>query len=175
MRMLAAIVLAITPFAVTAAEPENPYKNAKVGDTLTYKVTVKEGDVNLESTGVWTVTEKTEKQVTVKTVATILGKEQPAKETKIDLTKEYAPTGKFQKHKDGTERLKFGDKEYDCTWQSYKFEPGANAPERFAVQSELKFWFSKGVPGFVKMNSSTKATNNETNVTMELTEFKAGK
>src|SRR6186713_1007880 len=78
-------------FAAQAAETENPYKNAKVGDTLSYKMTVKNPAMNIDGTMTQTVTEKTDKEVTVSTVTKMLGKEQPAQTTKIDITKEFDP------------------------------------------------------------------------------------
>jgi hypothetical protein len=179
MRLIAAacFTLIVAPFAATAADVENPYRNAKVGDTLTYKMAIKSAVGNFDGSMTQTITEKSDKEATVKVVTKMLGKEQPAKEQKIDLTKDYDPTAsatqgaKAEKLKDGKEKVKIGDKEYDCTWITYKVDPGANVPKGFGGESELKVWLCKDVPGMVKMTVNTKAMNNATNVTVELTEF----
>jgi hypothetical protein len=133
--------------------------------------------MNIDGTMTQTITEKTDKEVTVSTVTKMLGKEQPAQTTKIDLTKEFNPAnaggkgGKVEKLKDGTEKVKVGDKEYDCTWVTYKVAPPAGAPAGFSGETELKVWLCKDVPGMVKMQATTKVMNQETGITMELTEM----
>ena len=174
---VALFALALAPFGAWAAEAENPYKNAKVGDTLSYKMTVKNPAMNIDGTMTQTITEKTDKEVTVKTVTKMFGKDQPAQTTKIDTSKEFDPAatgakgGKAEKTSDGKEKVKVGDKEYDCTWVSYKVSPPAGAPGGFASETELKVWMCKDIPGMVKMTANTKVMNQETGITMELTEY----
>src|SRR5215208_891633 len=93
---VAVLVLAVAPIAVRAADEENPYKNAKVGDYATYTITTKAAGQTIDGTLTQTVTAKTDKEVTVKgaMVFKLGGKEQkfPEQEEKIDLTKPYDPT-----------------------------------------------------------------------------------
>ena len=78
-------------------------------------------------------------------------------EQKIDLTKPFdAVTGcdgsvganfKWEKQKDGKEKLKIGGKEYDCTWTTYKV---VNPNPAVMLEGEVKVWLSKDVPFVVK-------------------------
>ena len=73
----------------------------------------------------------------IRTVTEINGKEVPNKrpDQKIDLTRPFDPAGeaapnanyKWERQKDGTEKLKIGGKEYDCTWTTYKPVPAKPA------------------------------------------------
>ena len=110
----ALFALASSPFMSPAADLENPYKNAKVGDTLNYKINVKNVAGTASSTLKQIITGKTEKEVTIKSVAKVLGKEQPAVVMKIDLTKDFDPIltlmkgAKAEKLKVGLDKVKVG-------------------------------------------------------------------
>jgi hypothetical protein len=158
-----------------AATEENPFKKAKVGDYAEYKMTTSIGGLNIEGTIKNTVSEKTEKEATLKTTVTAGGQELPGQESKIDLSKPYDPnstTGlpkgdevKVEKISDGKEKIKIGGKEYDCTWEKSKIKGKANGVD---LDAEVKVWTCKTVPlgGMVKMEMKSEVIN----MTMELTE-----
>src|SRR5437763_15556775 len=98
---------------------DNPFKKAKVGDFLAYKMTTSIGGNNIEASMKQTITAVSEKEASVKTVAMVNGMNIPAGgDTKIDLTKPYDPAsaaiqknpkGKFEKTGEGKEKIKIGD------------------------------------------------------------------
>ena len=61
--LAAALAAALLPLAGRAADAENPYKNAKVGDYAAYTMAMKVADQNLTGTITSTVTAKTDKEV----------------------------------------------------------------------------------------------------------------
>jgi hypothetical protein len=177
-RSLAALALALAPVVARAADEENPYKNAKVGDYAVYTVKSKFGDATMTQT----VAAKTDKEATVKVsvAANFNGKEikLPDQELKIDLTKPYDPTQgsgglpgaeiKAEKDKDGKEKVKVGGKEYDATWTSYKTKIKAQNME---FTGTTKVWLSKDVPlGVVKLESVMEVAGQKVESTMELKE-----
>src|ERR1017187_3679159 len=152
------IVLCAMPLISPAGEKkaDNPFKTAKIGDYIAYKVT---SSVDGKDIGMFsikrTVTAKNEKELTLQTASTVADKSFPAKEAKkFDLTKPYDPiaakTAEFKEGKlitgEGKEKVKIGDKTYDCTWISYKGVVDKK------LEVEGKFWFDKSVPltGLVK-------------------------
>jgi hypothetical protein len=154
---------------------ENPFKNAKVGDYAEYKQTTSAFGKDFSTTMKQTVKEKTDKEVTLEITASF-GKKEFKQTQKIDLTKPYDINsmmmggmagkkggGTFEKTKDGMEKLKVGDKTYDCTWTEGKFVIEIMGNK---IEQEVKFWTSKSVPtGLVKMESKSDFAN----TTMELT------
>jgi hypothetical protein len=177
-RVFAAVLtLAVAPFAV-AAEEENPYKKAKVGDYATYKMVTKVLGMNIEGTVTQTVTAKDDKEVTVKTTGSAGDMEFPAQEQKIDLTKPFDPTKagklpagadvKVEKLKDGTEKLKLGSKEHATKWETYKLKMKQMGVE---FEAEMKIWQNKelNIP-VVKMEMTADVAGNKMEVSMELTE-----
>jgi hypothetical protein len=148
--------------AARAADPENPYKNAKVGDWVSYKMSTKIQGNAIEMTMKMVVDAKDDKEVTVKTTAMFMGQEAPAQTTKIDLTKPYDPLKglgasmpqtkdtKVEKVEDGKETITVGDKKYECTWTKFKSTTKIQDKE---IKSEVKMWVNKDVPlgGLVKM------------------------
>jgi|SRR5579883_223423 len=181
--LVAAFALAITTFAVRAADEENPYKNAKVGDYATYTMTTKVGGLSIDGIITQTVTAKDDKEATIKVTGTIdFGgntKEIPAQEQKIDLTKPYDPTkgganlpgggeAKVEKGKEGKEKIKVGGKEYSTTWTTYKVKAKANGME---IDANVKAWMAKDVPsGLVKMTMTADIAGQTMEMTMELKE-----
>jgi hypothetical protein len=176
-RLLVLAMVAVAPLAARAAEEENPYKKAKVGDYATYKMTTKIGNMTLEGTATQSVTAKDDKEATVKMVLKVNGMEIPAQEQKIDLTKPYDPTKtglppgadvKVEKLKDGKEKIKAGGKEYECKWESFKISGTAMGVE---ISGEVKVWQSKDMPlQVIKMESTAKVAGMDVDSTMELTE-----
>jgi hypothetical protein len=153
---------------------DNPFKKAKVGDYLLFKMSTSVMGKDVEMTMKQTVTAMDEKEATVKATTSFMGLELPAQTTKVDLTKPYDPAsaaaqgkgkGKFEKTGEGKEKIKVGDKTYDCTWLAGKVVADVKGK---AFNSDIKVWFSPAVPlsGMVKMEMKS----NLANVVMELTE-----
>jgi hypothetical protein len=153
---------------------ENPFKKAKVGDFLSYKMATTVKGTAIEATMKQTVTAISEKEAKVKTAIVVNGMNFPGgADITIDLTKPYDPTsaalqknpnGKFEKKDEGKEKIKIGDKTYDCTWISGKLV----VEKGIKINSDMKVWFAKSVhmSGLVKMEMKSDLAN----VTMELTE-----
>lgn len=178
--LAAALVVAVAPLSVRAADEENPYKNVKVGDFATYKMKVNVGPIAIDGTTTQSVTAKDDKEAKVKVTASVNGMEAPAQEQTIDLTKPYDPTkvggglpgggeAKVEKGKDGTEKVKAAGKEYETTWTTYKVKAKANGMD---IDADIKVWTSKDVPmGMVKMTMKATVAKMDMEMTMELTEF----
>ncbi|QJW93423.1 hypothetical protein [Frigoriglobus tundricola] len=179
---LAALALATAALTGRAADDENPYKTAKVGDFATYTLVTKVAGINIDGTLVQTVTAKSDKEATVKVTGTITfgGNKQeiPAQEQKIDLTKPLDPTkganlpggadAKVEKGKEGKEKIKLNGKEYDCTWTTYKVKGKAMGQE---IDADVKVWMSKAVPsGMAKMTMTAEIAGQKMDMTMELKE-----
>ncbi len=183
-RLFAAVLaLGAVTLAARAADEDNPYKNVKKGDYATYKMSTKVAGMDITGTIVQTVTDKTDKEVTIKAGGKVsfMGKDIdiPEQEQKIDLTKPYDPTKiggalpagtdvKVEKGKEGKEKIKVGGKEYDATWTEYKMKAKAMGQD---VATDLKVWMSKDAPmGMVKMTMNGDAAGQKIEMTMEMTE-----
>jgi hypothetical protein len=176
-RLLTTIVLVSVAPVAFAADEENPYKKAKVGDFATYKMTTKIAGMNLEGTITQTVSAKSDKEATLKVTGTLNGMEIPAQEQKIDLTKPFDPTkstlppgteATVEKLKDGKEKLKAAGKEYETKWESYKVKAKTNGME---IEAELKAWMSKDQPQLmVKLEMTAEIAGMKMEIEMELTE-----
>ncbi len=164
---IVALAVALVPFSARAAEEENPFKKAKVGDWVSYKMTTSAAGQNFEGKIKMTVTAKDDKSATVLSAVTVNNIEMKGQEVKIDLTKPYDPIvgavpqnvqAKIEKGKSGNEKIKVGGKEYDCTWQEMKVSAEV-AGMKF--DSEIKVWMSKAVPlgGTVKMEVKSQIAN----------------
>ncbi len=170
------LLLACASYAV-AADEENPFKKAKVGDFATYKMVTKVGDRSVEGTITQTVTAKSDKEVTIKSTNKIAGMELAGQEQKIDLTKPFDPTKgnvppgsdiKVEKLKDGAEKLKVGGKEYMAKWESYKIKGKANGVD---FDSEVKVWTSPDLPlAMLKMETTGEVAGMKVETTLELAE-----
>jgi hypothetical protein len=179
-RLLAALALAAAPAAARAADEENPYKDAKVGDYSAYKMTTKVAGLAINGTMRQEVIAKTDKEATVKVTGSVdfMGNKMdiPAQEQKIDLTKPFDPAAsggipggadaKIEKVKDGKEKVKVGGKEYDATWTTYKAKMKQMGQE---IDADLKVWSAKGVP-LVKMTMDAKFAGQAMEMVLELTE-----
>lgn len=175
--------LAIVACLVTSAshgqeKGDNPFKTAKVGDFVAYKMTTSVVGKDIEISMKQTVVAKNEKEVTLKTTTVFMGNALPGQESKIDLTKPYDPAaaatankkGKFEKTGDGKEKIKIGEKTYECNWLAGKVVAEAGGKK---LESDIKVWFSKSVPlsGMVKMEMKS----NLANILMELSETGSAK
>ncbi len=180
--------ISLLPFAIFAflatsvsqgqEKDENPFKKAKVGDFVAYKMTTSVAGKDIEITMKQTVTAKDEKEVTLTTTTMFMGKSFPGQESKVDLSKPYDPTaaatankkGKFDKTGEGREKIKVGNKEYECTWLTGKVTADANGKK---LETDMKAWFSKTVPltGMIKMEMKS----NFANITMELADSGSAK
>ena len=177
--LASAFVLVLAPVAVRAADEENPYKNAKVGDFANYKLTVAVAGQNIEGTVSQTVTAKSEKEVTLKVTGKVAGMDIPVQEQKIDLTKPFDPTKlnqqaagadmKIEKGKEGKEKLKLDGKEYETQWTNYKVTGKAN---NIPIDSDMKVWIAKDLPGGViaKMETTMTVMGMKMEMKMELSE-----
>jgi hypothetical protein len=174
-------VCLLTP-AARAADPENPYKSAKVGDWVSYKMSPKIQGNAVEMTMKMTVDAKDDKEVTVKATVMYMGQEGPPQTIKIDLSKPFDPIKglgasvpqtkdtKVEKVEDGKETITVGDKKYDCTWTKFKSTTKIQDKE---IKSDVKIWVNKDVPlgGLVKM----EMTGDVFNSTMMLADHGKGK
>lgn len=178
LRLLSAgLLLAVVPNLARTADPEieNPFKNVKKGDSATYKMSMKVAGQSLEGTITQTVKDKTEKEVTLVTSGKMAGRDIPGNEQKIDLTKPFDPT-KFQKQaagadikttkgKEGKEKIKIGDKEYDSNWTIYTVEGKANGID---IKADMKVWLAKDLPmGLAKMEMNTTVMGMKMEMTMQ--------
>lgn len=152
-RLLAAFALCAAPAAAPAqekkpADDDNPYKDVKVGDFATYKVSLKAGQLAMTGTTTQTVTARTDKEVTVELTANVSGTDIPPVKQVIDLTKPYDPTkvagglppgteATAEKLKDGKEKIKVGGKEYDATWTAYKVKASTGGQK---FDADVKMW-----------------------------------
>jgi len=174
----AAIALAFVPAAARAADDGNPYKNVKVGDYATYKMTMKVAGQTLAGTVTQSITAKTEKEATIKVTGKINGMDIPEQTQKIDLTKPFDPTKlgsqpagtdvKVEKGKEGKEKIKVAGKEYDATWTAFKVTGKASGLE---IDSDMKVWMSKDLPGaMAKMDMTSTVAGMKIEMVMELSE-----
>src|ERR1043165_1695653 len=171
---LFALVLATLAFASFAADEENPYKSAKIGDWVEYKSNTEAQGFKMESKMKHSVTAKTDKEVTVAIEMDMNGQKH-TQEMKIDLTQKYDPTTagappgqkapKVEKVKEGDETLTIGGKAYKSHWTESKMTMDAGGQP---METESKTWISKDAPlgGLVKMEMKMGAGMK---TTMELT------
>jgi hypothetical protein len=183
-RIAAVLAICCAPLAARAQEEDNPYKNTKVGDYATYKMTMKVAGQTISGTTTQTVTAKSEKEATLKTTGAFefMGNkmEIPAQEQKIDLTKPFDPSkvgagGGFppgvdvkveKKGKEMKEKVKAAGKEYDCTMTTYKLSGKAGGQE---ISADIKTWMSKDMPlGLVKMDMAADFGAMKMEIVMEL-------
>jgi hypothetical protein len=154
----------------------NQYRDAKVGDYAVYKAVVKVMGTSAEVVSKQVVAEKTEKEATVKVTSTRMGMPIPVPDLKVDLTKPFAPQdfaataqrtgmGTFEKTGDGKEKVKIGEKTYDCDMVKGKLSFEVMGRK---IETEVKVWTSRSAPlsGLVRMESKSA----QTEMVLELTE-----
>jgi hypothetical protein len=167
------LALVLVPLAARAEDKEHPYKNAKKGDWIAYKMTTSVMGNNIEGTLKQTVADKDDKSVTIKITGKFMNFDVPPQEQKIDLTKPYDPSkaapgaenAKVEKVDSGKETLEIGGKKYECEWVKNKIAADVNGMK---FESEVKIWLAKSAPlgGMVKMEMKSK----QTDMTMEMTD-----
>jgi hypothetical protein len=163
------VCLATAPCLVAEPEKqENPLKNAKVGDWVSYKMTNEAAGKTIDVKVKMTVTAKDDKEAKLQSVMTFGGKEVPGQETTIDLTKPYDPTNttgipkeanaQAKVLEEGKETLNVGKTKYECKWMIMKVTAKVNNMD---YESEVKVWSSKDAPmtGMVKMEMKSNITN----------------
>ena len=175
--LASAFAIVLAPVVAFAADDDNPYKNAKVGDFAAYKVTVSVAGMNLGGKLKQEVTAKTEKELTLKVTGEVNGMAVPEQTQKIDLSKPFDPTNlnqqlgkdaKVEKGKEGTEKIKFDGKEYETKWSSFKISGKANGLD---IDSDMKVWLSKDIPGVLaKMESTMSIAGQKMEMKLELSE-----
>jgi len=163
MRLVTAVALLVwfTP-AIHGADIKNPYRNAKVGDWVEYKMT----GPNMEGSTKMTIVSKEEKELTYQVEASFsfMGNKTaaPVQTMKIDLTKDYdaisaanlkATNVKIEKLEEGTEKIQAAGKEYDTKWTKLRATTPVNG---MTILMDYKMWFSKDVPlsGLVRMDTT---------------------
>src|SRR4051794_23419464 len=91
------LILCALPLISPAGEKkaDNPFKKAKIGDYVVYKMTTSANGKAVEQSRKQTVTAKNEKELTMQNAVTTGGKTVNDKDIKIDLTKPYDLTADF--------------------------------------------------------------------------------
>src|SRR5262245_57629976 len=88
----AALVLALLSSAgADEKDKENPFKKAKVGEWVEYKTYTAVGDNKAEGTARVVLAAKNDKEALLRSVGKVGGKEVPAPDQKIDLSKPFDP------------------------------------------------------------------------------------
>ncbi len=155
--------LLLVSLLMADAPTEHPYAKAKIGDSVTYKMSMPSmGAAAKNMTLRKTVTAKNDDTVTVK-LETIMGDmAMPPQEMKINLKEKYDATqvanspkdakSDVKKLGDGKEKLSVGGKSYECTWISYQVSTDQGGTKQ---SNKVKTWSSKDVPldGMVKMET----------------------
>jgi len=180
-RLFAAVLaIAAAPFVARAADEENPYKKAKVGDFANYKMTTKVMGLNIEGTVTQTVVDKNDKEVTIEVTGKVMGTDIPVRKQTIDVTKPFDPTqangplpagvqATVEKLKDGKEKVKVGTKEYEAKWDSFKMKAKAAGMD---IEADMKVWYTKelNIP-IVKMEATVESAGQKMEIQMEMTEI----
>jgi hypothetical protein len=164
--VIATMVVCFVP-AVRAADDENPFKKAKVGDWAEYKMTTMARGQTFEGKTKMTVIDKDDKEaiLELKGALSINGaeKELPTKKQTIDLAKPYdfaamnntgktakSADAKTEKLGDGKEKVTVAGKQYNANWTKTKTTAKAGGK---SIETEIKVWTSKDAPlsGMIKM------------------------
>ena len=164
--ILFAALFSIAALLSHAADVENPYKTAKVGDWVEYSSHTEGPGISMNSKSKQTVTAKTDTEATI-TIETDMQGQKSSQEQKIDLTKKFDPSDmsagmpggmkpKVEKGKEGDEAVTVGGKKYDTHWVENKV---TMEMQGMKIESETKSWIAKDAPlgGLVKMEMKMMA------------------
>ena len=173
-----AIVVFLAPAWPSAQDKnDNPFRNAKVGDYITFRQTITFLGMDIVINVKETVSAKNDKELKLKITADVKGKSLPDAETTVDLTKPYDPAmpprpkATFVKTGEGKEKVTLAGKTFDCIWIAGKLTTEFGGAK---TESDLKYWVSKAVPltGMVKLESKN---NRGEQIRTELTGFGSAK
>jgi hypothetical protein len=168
----------IVAFATAAqpAEGDNPFKDAREGDHVVYKVSLSIAGKRQDGKIKMSVKDRKEKDqtVTLSTTVEMSGRPPSTTDAYLDLSKPYDPLTlaginpgevKVEKLDSGKEKIKVGGKEYDTEWERSKVTMKLGGND---FVTEVKSWRAKNVPlgGCVKL----EMTNDLYTLTMELSE-----
>lgn len=148
-----AVLLAVPAFVWSGAQGTNPFRTAKVGQFVTYKMSVQLMGKDLESDVKQVVVAKDDKSVTVASSVTSMGKSFPGPKKTIDLTKPYDPISdaktlgkaKLKITEEKKTSITVAGKKYDCTMKTGNVDGKA----------EVTVWITDAVPlgGLLKMQT----------------------
>ena len=158
--VLLTAVAFLVPLTLQGQEKiDNPLKKAKVGDYVKYQTfqtlssPQKKGREFESGTVTYTVSAKSDAEVILKTLSIFKSTidhlpdhELEGDPIKIDLTKPFdwieavryrTKKSTLKKTGEGKEKIKLGDKTYECTWLT------ATSEGETKQKNEIKVWFSK--------------------------------
>jgi len=147
------LVLATSAIRAEEKKPEHPYKSAKVGDWIEYKITNEKSGRTFSSKFKFFVKEKYENEIVFLRDEFYDGRQMPQGEEKYDLSKPYRQEGDgeswhYEIKAEKEEKVTVGGKEYACKMKELTIT--GSAPD--APPMTRKVWISKDVPldGIVK-------------------------
>ena len=179
LKTCAVTILGTLVLSLQAVAADNPYKSAKVGEWVETVSTSETMGGKMEMKMKRTVVAKDAVSVTLRTVATMMGREMPPQDAKIMFDQPYQPyvqgdsDAKVTTLDEGDETITVSGKSYKCNWAKVKVV----ATKPMPMESTVKAWSSKDIPlgGIVKMESesvmSMEGTTMNSKTTMTLTGF----
>ena len=177
LRTMLGIVVAVSLMSSAwSADAENPFKKAKVGDWVEYKIVNKAGGMNMDGSQKQTVTAKTDEECTVEVAMKMMGQEMKSSYTvklneKFDPMKQPGMDATVKELGTGEDKVTIDGKELNTKWVEAEVVTKAGGQE---MKIKTKAWTSTEVPlgGLVKMDSDMGAMGK---MNMELTKFGSGK
>jgi len=164
-------VFFFTGYAV-AALPENPMKNAKVGDWIEMKLITDQDGRLTEQTLRQKIVKKDDKTVTLKSECTFQGKKMVASEAPISLNKPYysLPTNSVGTLNEGDETITSVGKSFQCHWIKRQISFDIKGQK---ITQVTTVWSSPDVPiaQVVKMVCERNEGGKKTITTQELIGF----
>jgi hypothetical protein len=162
LKACAVVVFGALVLPLQTGAADNPYKSAKVGAWVEYVTTTESLGTKHEMKTKQTVVAKDDVSVTVRIVATVMGREMPPHDSKIMFDKPYDPytqgntDAKVTVLGEGDETITVDGKSYPCHWGKARVV----ATKPVAMESTVKAWTSKDVPvgGMVKMEGESVMT-----------------